>query len=86
MPHVNEVFSKPWWSHLKGKYSVSKLPVPDNYDPGEGGAPFERMSVAFGLAIPLPQIGDFVLPSGSPDHTHAPPREYTLDHEDLYPR
>ena len=85
-PYIDKAFSKPWWVNLNTKYSVSKLPVPDNYDPEKSRAPFERMSVAYGLAIPFPQLEDFTLPSGSPDHTPAPPPVKVIDPEDLYPK
>ena len=85
-PHIDKAFSKPWWANLDTKYGVSKLPVPDNYETGKSGAPFERMSVAYGLAIPFPQLEDFTLPGGSPDHTPEPPPVRVLDHEDLYPK
>lgn len=86
LPQVDNAFSKPWWEHLKTEYRVSKLPVPDNYEPGNSEAPFERMSVAYGLAIPFPQLDDFTLPGGSPDHTPASPPVIEIDVDELYPR
>jgi len=86
LPHIDKAFSKPWWTNLNTKYRVSKLPVPDNYQPGKSGAPFERMSVAYGLAIPFPQLDDFTLPDDSPDHTPEPPPLKYFDHEELYPK
>jgi hypothetical protein len=86
LPHIDDVFSKPWWVNLKTKYKVSKLPVPDNYDPGSSMAPFERMSVAYGLAIPIPQLGNYTLPGDSPNHTPEPSPDNNPDHEDLYPK
>jgi hypothetical protein len=86
LPHIDKAFSKPWWTNLNTKYRVSKLPVPDNYQPGKSGAPFERMSVAYGLAIPFPQLDDFTLPDDSPDHTPEPPQLKYFDHEELYPK
>jgi len=86
LPHIDKAFAKPWWANLNTKYRVSKLPVPDNYEPGKSGAPFERMSVAYGLAIPFPQIDDFTLPPDSPDHTPEPPPIKEIDHEELYPK
>lgn len=86
LPKVDKTFSKPWWANLNTTYRVSKLPVPDNYEPENSGAPFERMSVAYGLAIPFPQFGDFTLPEDSPDHTPIPPPIPQVDHEELYPK
>ena len=84
LPHIEKAFSKPWWPNLRTTYSVEKLPVPDNYEPGKSGAPFQRMSVAYGLAIPFPQLEEFTLPEKSPDHTPIPPPIRVVDHEDLY--
>lgn len=84
MPQVDEVFAKPWWRHLNTRYDVNKLPVPEDYDPGPAEAPFERMSVAYGLAIPLPQLGGYTLPNESPNHTPAAVPMKSRDHEDMY--
>ncbi|NQT56519.1 MAG: hypothetical protein HQ551_09855 [Desulfobacteraceae bacterium] len=86
LSQIDKAFSEPWWTNLNTIYRVSKLPVPDNYQPGKSGAPFERMSVAYGLAIPFPQLDDFTLPDDSPDHTPEPPSLKYLDHEELYPK
>jgi len=84
LPHTEEVFSKPWWRNLDVEYRVSNLPVPDNYEPGKSGAPFERMSVAYGLANPFPKFEDYILPNDCPDQTPPPLPVLELDHEDLY--
>jgi len=90
LPYVEGVFSTPWkWSNLQArqvKYPVSKLPTPDDYDAEEIDAPFERLAIAYGLARPIPELEQYVLPSGSPDHT--PPRlpVQDFDHEILYPK
>ena len=42
------------------------------------------MSVAYGLARPLPELDDFVLPDDCPDQTPAPLPVRELDHEDIY--
>jgi len=86
LPHIKKIFSEPWWRNLHTNYRVSKLPTPDNYDPGESKAPFERMSVAYGLAIPLPQLDQFNLPDSSPIHTPPPPPMIDIDIDDLYPK
>lgn len=84
MPQVDEVFAKPWWRHLNTRYDVNKLPVPEDYDSGPAEAPFDRMSVAYGLAIPLPQLGGYTLPNESPNHTPAAVPMKSRDHEDMY--
>lgn len=52
-----------------GPYSCSMLPTPDGYDSRSGAAPFARMSVAYGLSIPIPELEVNLMPSESPDHT-----------------
>jgi hypothetical protein len=86
LPYVEDVFSHPWWQNLQVKYLVSRLPVPDDYDPGESAAPFERMAVAYGLARPSPEFEDYVLPAEVGDHTPPPLPVKELDHEELYPK
>ncbi|MBM4274061.1 MAG: hypothetical protein FJ134_06335 [Deltaproteobacteria bacterium] len=84
-PYVSQVFSEPWWPNLRTRYQVSLLPEPANYDAVGGKAPFQRMAVAYGLAIPLPQICEHVLPEDCPNHTPAPlPIREIPHHEELY--
>ena len=84
LPYVQGIYSEPWWGNLTVRYPVYKLPMPDNYYPGESNAPFERMSVAYGLARPLPELDEFILPSDCPDHTPASLPIKERDHEDIY--
>ena len=56
-----------------GPYPCSLLPAPDGYDSRNGVAPFARMSVAYGLSIPIPELEVNLMPSESPDHTPPPP-------------
>jgi hypothetical protein len=56
-----------------GPYPCSLVPAPDGYDSRGGVAPFARMSVAYGLSIPIPELEVNVMPSESPDHTPPPP-------------
>lgn len=86
LPHVEDVFSRPWWKNIQTNYAVGRLPTPDDYDAGESGAPFERMAVAYGLARPSPEFEDYVLPAEVGDHTPPPLPEKELDHEELYPK
>lgn len=83
LPGAENVFRRPWsWSNLKGVYPVSQLPVPENYDPGPARAPFSRLAVAYGLAIPKPQLERYVLPRRTPDQT--PPELPQLDLESMF--
>lgn len=89
LPYIDEIFSEPWWEKLKNdgiRYTVSKIPTPDYYDTGGINIPFERMSVAYGLAWPLPEIPDFKLPTDAPVNTPAPQRVIDLDRDELYPK
>lgn len=70
-PFIKEIFSKAWMNDW-GPYPIYPLPVPDDYDSLDGKAPFERMSVAYGLCQPLPSLGKYILPSDVLDQT--PPK------------
>lgn len=70
-PFIKEIFRKSWMKNW-GPYPVYSLPIPDDYDSLDGKAPFERLSVAYGLCQPLPSLGKYILPSDSPDQT--PPK------------
>ena len=73
LPGVKRVFSQPWVSQFS-PHEVRSLPVPDDFDSLGGQVPFDRLSVAYGLAQPKPELGQYVLPKDSPDHT--PPKVY----------
>ena len=86
LPGVESVFAQSWMSQATGPnwgpYPIGPLPHPSNYVDPQGKAPFHRMSVAYGLAQPLPELGDFgpqgdhILPRDCPDNT--PPRPFEL--------
>jgi hypothetical protein len=84
LPFVEEVFAKPWWDQLKCTYAVRKIPEPHRYDGGNCVAPFERMSVAYGLAIPKPQLEGYHLPSEVGDHTPVTRTRDIPDAADVY--
>lgn len=68
-----------------GPYPCDVLPEPDGYDNLKGSAPFSRLSVAYGLSTPVPELGKFVLPADSPDHTPPRPKQserYTSSGDD----
>ena len=84
LPFASDVFSIPWWDLIKGPYQVSRLPIPDDYDSGEADAPFERMAVAYGLAIPKPSLETYTMPKDAPDQT-PPKLHYVLpDRDEIY--
>jgi hypothetical protein len=80
LPFVEEVFAESWMNgpglNNWGPYPTAALPRPDNFDDDGGRIPFHRMSVAYGLAHPIPEwgidAGGYVLPDDCPDNT--PPR------------
>lgn len=84
LPRAQQVFRQCWVPSWP-PHEIKKLPAPGNYQ-GKG-VPFQRMTVAYGLAIPGPEHGDYVLPNDSPDHT--PPKRYKppggMGGDQLYP-
>ena len=67
-PHVNIVFGESCvndWEY----YKIEELPKPENFDDLNGKAQFERLSVAYGLSFPKPEIDRYVLPANTADHT-----------------
>lgn len=74
LPEARGVFSKCWVPNWPA-HQMRVLPTPHDYE--KGAAPFERMSVAYGLAIPGPEHGydgeggGPILPNDAPDYTPA---------------
>jgi len=86
LPSVSDIFSIPWWKNLHVRYPVNFLPTPDDYHAGHCNAPFHRMSVAYGLARPAPELEDYVLPADVIDQTPSlPPMKGIPDRDELYP-
>jgi hypothetical protein len=87
IPAAERVFSASWMRDW-GPYPTSVVPNPDAYEMPQADAPFARLCVAFGLATPVPEMGNYVLPSDSPDHTPPLPerREATQDGDQLLPK
>lgn len=71
LPGADAVFRQCWVRQWP-PHELRDLPTPSDYR-GDG-VPFRRMAVAYGLAIPKPEHGGFVLPKDAPDHT--PPKRY----------
>jgi len=63
---------------------LSSLLRPDDYDSGEAEAPFERMAVAYGLAIPKPMLERYTLPKDAPDQTPPRLRYHLPDRDEIY--
>jgi len=81
---TSEIFSESWMKDW-GPYQVSTIPVPSNYEEYDAIAPFSRMAVAYGLAIPKAEMPKHRLPKDCPDKTpERKPVRTPLDHEDLY--
>jgi hypothetical protein len=69
LPHVAVTFARPWVPNFK-RQTTRDLPVPRDFEvPAGRQAPFYRLSVAHGLAIPKPELGEYVLPKDAPDQT-----------------
>ncbi len=83
LPHVDKIFSFPWWKELKVKYNVSRLPVPEDYK--STNIPIDRVSVAYGLSYPIPELEAYVLPDDSPNHTPPIIRAPERDPDNWYP-
>lgn len=66
---VKEIFQHNPNTITWGPYPIRSLPEPDDYDSLKEKAPFSRLSVAYGLTIPIPSLQQFTLPKDSPDHT-----------------
>jgi hypothetical protein len=94
LPGVEYWFKKSWMDlntqNPWGPYKYSILPEPEEFDTSGNQVPFHRVAVAYGLARPLPELGEFVLPSDAPNHTPPPlPRSEIRCREDgdgLQPR
>ena len=82
-PLVPDVFKKSWMKGW-GPYKVEDIPVPVDFDKG-AGAPFSRMSVAYGLTFPEPELAKFSLPSEQRDRTPRRKRMPVRDVDELYP-
>ena len=63
---------------------MSSLSRPDDYGPGEADAPFERMAVAYGLAILKPMLERYTLPKDAPDQTPPRLRCVLPDRDEIY--
>jgi hypothetical protein len=79
LPGVEYWFSKSWMDvHAQaperhwGPYRYDVLPAPEEFNIAAGVASFPRLAVAYGLTLPLPALGKFILPSSAPDHTPPP--------------
>jgi len=69
IPYIRHEFSQSWANKNWGPYPLGPLPEPEDYDSLGGRAPFQRLSVAYGLTRPRPELGEHSLPADSPDHT-----------------
>lgn len=83
LPYAEDIFSKSWMDGW-GPYGIHTLPVPGDFK-ASAYVPFYRMSVAYGLTIPVPELGDTTLPSDSPDTTPPPPPMWEAPGDGYYP-
>ncbi|MBN2154877.1 MAG: hypothetical protein JW776_02395, partial [Candidatus Lokiarchaeota archaeon] len=82
--YAEQIFSAPWWDKIEGPYRVSKLPKPEDYDGGDINAPFERMTVAYGLSYPKPMLEKYTLPKDAPDQTPPKIKHEWMDRDEKY--
>lgn len=68
---AREVFKKAWVKNFSD-VAPRSLADPDDYNKRGGHAPFDRLSVAYGLTFLGPELGSFTLPSRTPDCTPIP--------------
>ena len=86
LPYVKDFSSKPWWSHIEGRYEVEFLTKPDDFEITDD-IPFYRMAVAYGLTWPKPLLRGYILPKDAPNHTPPPLSQREMpDVEELYPK
>jgi hypothetical protein len=86
IPAARTVFAQSWMQRW-GPYPCEIIPTPETFD-ARSAAPFHRLSVAFGLATPLPELGTNVMPSKSPNHTPPKPavRHWRQEGDQILPR
>ena len=70
LPYVEEIFGRCWYEESWGPYEVVTLFAPSDF----GGRPedFSRLSVAYGLTFPRPELQKYLLPKDCPDQTPEP--------------
>jgi hypothetical protein len=83
---AKSVFSRSWYSGW-GPYPCDVMATPEKFDKTKK-IPFNRVSVAFGLARPTPEHGQHTMPSKAPNHTppRLPVRDWKQDGDQLLPR
>lgn len=86
IPAARSIFAQSWQSNW-GPYPCDVIPSPESFDT-RSQAPFHRLSVAFGLATPIPELGEHIMPSKSPDHTplRPPIRQWRQEGDQMLPR
>jgi hypothetical protein len=67
LPGVRGVFRDSWVQQF-GHHDLRELARPRDFD-ADRSVPFGRLAVAYGLSIPKPELGKYLLPKDSPDHT-----------------
>lgn len=82
IPSAREVFSQSWQRGW-GPYPCTVLPQPEGYDRMGPDVPFARLCVAYGLAIPVPELGTYVMPTEAPTEIPRPSPHSMVE---TYPR
>lgn len=87
IPVARKFFAESWQRGW-GPYPCEVLPNPDGWSKPGQGASFARLCVAYGLCIPVPELGNFTMPSETDDLTPTPAvrKEWEQDNDQLTPR
>lgn len=89
IPEATSTFRESWMQSPNwGPYPCGPVPDPDGYDARRVGGPFVRINVAYGLTMPVPELGKWVLPNDAPDDTPPPlpRRDVPFDGDQLVPK
>ena len=89
IPEAASIFRESWMQSPNwGPYPCRPVPDPDGYDARRVGGPFVRINVAYGLTMPVPELGKWVLPNDAPDDTPPPlpRREVYFDGDQIVPK
>jgi len=68
LPGVERIFCRSYMQN-DPEHPIAQVPAPKEYEKRNPAVPFHRMSVAFGLTVPMPVLAEYVLPADVRDRT-----------------
>lgn len=71
LPQARKAFAESWQPGW-GPYPCEVLPNPDSWSDLDKSASFARLCVAYGLCVPVPELGEFTMPTETKDMTPTP--------------